>query len=242
MLDPPLIPDLITHQGKMVVIRMDDNELITAQVLQVDARRWEAVVDVVGTTGLRQGNDKHAFVLPIDRMLSVAAAPPTVQPRHPVPDPDTCRTKRCPSFARILMLAVSTLLLIPGSAICFALLSDHAYGMQMASLFTLTIAVNLFTFGGSSRFGGRPFLYTCPAVRKQLLRLVRRHLFFMAAIFALETVAFWIRTSLPSSWLHANGRNIPPFALTLMVLCTGFGLIELFGNQSILERAHLEFV
>ena len=60
-----------------------------------------------------------------------------------------------------------------GSALFFILLMDRPYGLQAASAIAYTISVVFLTFGGKNV---PPYMFTCPAVRAQLPRLIRRHL------------------------------------------------------------------
>ena len=125
-----------------------------------------------------------------------------------------------------------------GAGIFLALLEYRPYGIQLTSIVMYTAAVALYTFS-RNRNGAQPFLLSCPVVRRQLSRLIRRHLGFLAALFLVQTTALAIRPSLPSYWVTPSSRDASPFTLILGVLCLCLAIVQTLTNRSLLDRAHL---
>ncbi|MGA9304400.1 MAG: hypothetical protein WBW31_03235 [Candidatus Sulfotelmatobacter sp.] len=149
---------------------------------------------------------------------------------------DPCLTRQYISFAR---LAVFTLLFLTviGGGIVLALLEYRPYGVQLTSMLIYTAAVALYTFS-RNRNGAQPFLLSCPVVRRQLPRLIRRHLGFLAALFIAQTMALNFRPNLPAHFVTPSSRDASPFALTLGVLCLCLAIVQILTNRSMLDRAH----
>lgn len=121
----------------------------------------------------------------------------------------TCQADPClAQEGSILRLAVFALLFltVPGGAVSLILLADRPYAIQLSSIVMYTAAVALYTFS-RSRNGVQPFLLSCPVVRRQLPRLIRRHLGFLAAIFIVQTTALELRTNLPAYLITPRGTN-----------------------------------
>ncbi len=150
---------------------------------------------------------------------------------------DPCLTRQQISFPR---LAVFTLLFLTviGGGIVLALLENRPYGIQLTSMLIYTAAVALYTFS-RNRNGAQPFLLSCPVVRRQLPRLIRRHLGFLTAIFVAQTTALNLRPKLPAHWVTPSSRDASPFSLILGVLCLCLAIVEVLTNRSLLDRAHL---
>jgi hypothetical protein len=149
---------------------------------------------------------------------------------------DPCLTRQHISFPR---LAVFTLLFLTvfGGGIVLALLEYRPYGIQLTSMVMYTAAVALYTFS-RNRNGAQPFLLSCPVVRHQLPRLIRRHLGFLAALFIAQTMALNLRPNLPAYWVTPRSRDASPFALVLGVLCLCLAVVQILTNRSLLDRAH----
>lgn len=153
---------------------------------------------------------------------------------------DPCRSRSF-SSARFVLMATLFLCMTVGSLPLFLLLIKRPYGFQAASAIAYTIFAIFFTFAHSR--GMPPYMFTCPAVQPQLSRLFRRHLCFVVALFALQTVALAMRPHLPDWWNTATGRGRgggPPFDLALTFLCAGLGFTQVLTNRSLLDRAHRE--
>ena len=112
-----------------------------------------------------------------------------------------------------------------------------AYGIQITSMLIYTAAVALYTFS-RNRNGAQPFLLSCPVVRRQLPRLVRRHLGFLAALLVAQTMALNFRPNLPAHLVTPSSRDPSPFALILGVLCLCLAIVQILTNRSLLDRAH----
>ena len=139
-------------------------------------------------------------------------------------------------------MATLFLCLIIGGLPLFLVLMKRPYGLQAASAIVYTIFAVFFTFARTGTRGGKdlpPYMFTCPAVRPQFSRLLWRHLGFLVALFALQTVALTARPNLPDWW--NTGPKGSPFDIALMFLCLGLGYGEVFTNRSLLNRAHREF-
>jgi hypothetical protein len=150
---------------------------------------------------------------------------------------DPCLTRQHVSFPR---LAVFTLLFLTviGGGICLALLEYRPYGIQLTSMVIYTAAVALYTFS-RNRNGAQPFLLSCPVVRRQLPRLIRRHLGFLAALFIAQTTALNFRANLPAHFVTPSSRDASPFTLILGVFCLCLAIVQTLTNRSLLDRAHL---
>jgi hypothetical protein len=150
---------------------------------------------------------------------------------------DPCLNRQ-PSIWRFAVLALLFLTVIPGGVILLILLADRSYGIQFSSTVMDTAAVALYTFS-RNRNDNQPFLLSCPVVRRQLPRLIRRHLGFLAALFIVQTTALEIRPNLPAYWITPSSTDASPFALILGVLGACLAIIQVISNRSLLERAHL---
>lgn len=158
---------------------------------------------------------------------------------------DLCR-RRSFSFARFVLMATLFLCMTVGSLPLFFLLMKRPYGFQAASAIVYTIFAVFFTFARTGTKGGKdlpPYMFACPAVQAESSRLLRRHLGFLVALFALQTLAFAVRPHLPYWWNTEGSRGrsgMPPFDIALFFLCFGLATTQVFTNRSLLERAHRE--
>jgi hypothetical protein len=150
---------------------------------------------------------------------------------------DPCLTRQHISFPRLAVFVLLFFTVI-GGGICLALLENQPYGIQLTSIVIDTAAVALYTFS-RNRNGAQPFLLSCPVVRRQLPRLIRRHLCFLAALFLLQTTALEIRPSLPAYWITPSSRDASPFSLVLGVVGACLAIVQILTNRSLLDRAHL---
>ena len=102
-----------------------------------------------------------------------------------------------------------------------------------------------FTFAGAGSSGGGPDLprykFTCPAVERQVPRLLWRHFGFLVALFALQTSMLAIRPHLPDWWNVQGRKGSTPFDLALLLLCVGLAWVQVRSNRCLLNRAHREF-
>jgi hypothetical protein len=150
---------------------------------------------------------------------------------------DPCLTRDYISFPRLVSFALLFLTFI-GGAIFLALLEHQPYEIQFTSMVMYTAAVALYTFS-RNRNGAQPFLLSCPVVRHQLPRLIRRHLGFLAVLLIAQTTALKLRSNLPAHWVTPSSRDASPFAVILGVLCLCLGVAQILSNRSLLEDAHL---
>jgi hypothetical protein len=150
---------------------------------------------------------------------------------------DPCYAKTPFSVRRFILFSLLLLTLCPGGVLLFIYLGNRPFGFQFASVLCYTSFIVLFTF--SHYRDQQRYLFTCPVVRSQRLRLVYRHFAFITALFAVETLALTLRPRLPESWVVASGRSMPPFVIILFILSGGLALAQLLTNRSILLKAHL---
>jgi hypothetical protein len=157
-------------------------------------------------------------------------------PNHASDWRDPCLTRQYISFPRLAVFTLLFLTVIGGGGF-LALLEYRPYGIQLTSMLIDTAAVALYTFS-RNRNGAQPFLLSCPVVRRQLPRLIRRHVGFLAALFIAQTMALNFRPNLPAHWVTPSSRDASPFALILGVLCFCLAIVQILTNRSLLDRAH----
>jgi hypothetical protein len=83
-----------------------------------------------------------------------------------------------------------------------------------------------------------PYLFTCPVVRSQYPRLLKRHAVYLAVLVTFETVALQIEPRLPAWWFMSSGKEMTPFMVAVMVACGALAVAEIMTNRGVLERAH----
>lgn len=149
--------------------------------------------------------------------------------------PDVCITQK----GSPLRFAVLTLLflIVCSTAVLLILLENRPYGIQVSSIVAYTVSVALYTFS-RNRNGNQPFLLSCPVVQRQIPRLIRRHLGFLAALFVVETTAIGFRPNLPPNLITPRGTHPSLFAVILGVFCGCLALVQTLTNRSLLEHAH----
>lgn len=224
--------------GTVAVLTLDDGECLTADILRLNDECDKLIVDVVSSNRSYAKNDQRSRAIPVGRVVSFEPRPRAAQP-WPCSDP--CRGAPF-SFARFVLLATLFLSWTVGSVPIFLLLMKRPYGVQEASAIIYTIVAVFFTFAATGSKTGKtlpPYIFTCPAVRTQVSRLLWRHLGFLVALFALQTLALAIRPNL-SDWWNTD-RKGTPFEIALLFLCLGLGYAQVFTNRRLLNRAHREF-
>jgi hypothetical protein len=225
--------------GTVGDLTLDDGERMTAQVVGFDDERDELVIDVISPERSHENGGQDGQAIPISRIVSFQPQPRAAQ-GWPYSDP--CRGTSF-SFARFVLMATLFLCMTVGSLPLFLLLMKRPYGFQAASAIVYTIFAMFFTFARTGTRTGKdipPYMFTCPAVRPQFSRLVRRHLGFLVVLFALQTAALATRPNLPEWWNIADRRGATPLDLALMLLCLGLAYAQVFTNRSLLDRAHRE--
>jgi hypothetical protein len=223
----------------VAVFTLDDGERLTADVFEFNDDRSELIVDVVPSHRPYPDSDQRRRAIPLSRVVSCE---PLSRAEQPWPFSDPCRRVHF-ALARFVVMAALFLCMTVGSLPLFVVLTDRPYGIQGASAIAYTLFAVFFTFGAWRRF--RPYRFTCPAVWTQVPSLLWRHLGFLVALFALQSVALAVRPNLPDWWNTASGHgrrgDMPPFVFTLMLLCLGLGYAQVFTNRSLIDRAHREF-
>lgn len=162
-------------------------------------------------------------------------APLVTDQDHPTSWQDPCLAQE----GSILRFVVLTLLFftVMGGSVFLILFADRPYGIQLTSIVIYTAAVALYTFS-RNRNNAQPFLLSCPVVRGQLPRLIRRHLGFIAGLFIAQTTGLRLRSNLPAHWITSSNSDASPFVIILGVLCLCLAIVETLTNRSLLDRAH----
>jgi hypothetical protein len=224
--------------GTIAVVTLQDGESFTAEVRDFNEETEELIVDVVPANRSHSHDNLRSRAIPIRRVLSFE---PRLRAEQPWPYSDPCRRTSF-SFPRFALMSTLFLCLIVGTLPLFFLLMNRPYGIQEASAIVYTLFALFFTFARTGTNSGKdlpPFMFTCPAVRPQFSRLLLRHLGFLVALFALQTLALAIRPNLPDWW--NTGNRGTPFELALLFLCLGLGFTQTITNRRLLDRAHQEF-
>jgi len=224
--------------GTVAVLTLDDGECLTADILRLNDECDELIVDVVSSNRRYSKSAQRGRAIPVSRVVSIEPRPRAEQ-SWPYSDP--CRSTSF-SIARFVLMATLFLCMIGGSLPIFFLLMKRPYGVQAASAIIYTIFVVFFTFARTGTRTGKdlpPYMFTCPAVQPQFSRLLWRHVGFLVALFALQTLALAIRPNLPDWW--NTDRKGTPFEITLPLLCLGLGYAQVFTNRRLLDRAHKGF-
>jgi hypothetical protein len=224
--------------GTVAAITLDDGECLTAEVCDFDDERNELIVDVVSSSRTHPTSSQRSRAIPIRRVVSFEARP-RAELSWPYSDP--CRSTSF-SSGRFVLMATLFLCMTVGSVPLFLLLMKRPYGFQEASAMTYTFFAVFFTFARTGTRTGKdlpPYMFTCPAVQTQVSRLLCRHLGFLVALFALQTLALAVRPNLPDWW--SSDRGGTPFEIALMLLCVGLGYAQVFTNRRLLDRTHREF-
>jgi hypothetical protein len=224
--------------GTLAVLTLDDGECLTADILNLDDERDNFIVDVVSSNRPDAKNHKRRRAIPVARVVSLESRP---RGEQPWPYSDPCRGKAF-SFGRFVLMSTLFLSWTLGSVPLFLLLTHRPYGVQGASVVVYTVFVLFFTFASTGTRTGKdipPYMFTCPVVKPQVSRLLRRHLGFLVALFALQTMALEVRPNLSDWW--DTDRKGTPFELTLALVCFGLGYAQVITNRRLLDRAHQEF-
>jgi hypothetical protein len=222
----------------VAVLTLDDGECLTADILRLNDECDELIVDVLSSNRSHPNSRQRNRAIPIRRVISCEPRPRAAQP-WPYSDP--CRGASF-SSARFVLMATLFLSWTIGSAPLFLLLMKRPSGVQVASAVSYTIFVVFFTFARTGTRTGKdlpPYMFTCPAVQPQFSRLLGRHLGFLVALFALQTLALAVRPNLPIWW--NTGVKGTPFEIAMFLLCFGLGYAQVFTNRRLLDRAHREF-
>jgi hypothetical protein len=227
--------------GTVAVLTLDNGERLTAEIRDFNHEGDELIVDVVSSNRTRPKNSQRSCAISIGR---VVAFEPRLRAEQPWPYSDPCRGSSF-SFARFVLLATLFLCMTIGSVPLYFLLMRVPYGFQGALAIVYTFFAVFFTFARTGTRTGKdlpPYMFTCPAVQPQFSRLLWRHLGFLVALFALQTLALAVRSNSPTWWNSGGGgKGGPPFEIALLFLCLGLGLAQIFSNRRLLDRAHREF-
>jgi hypothetical protein len=100
---------------------------------------------------------------------------------RPLKSIDPCLAPASFSIERFVFFVPVFLSMTLGSALLFIFFSDRPFGIQLAALVWYTSAVVLYTFSANSAMPR--FLFSCPIVRRELPRLAKRYMAFVAIFF-----------------------------------------------------------
>ena len=224
--------------GTIADLTLEDGESFTAEVRDFKEETEELIVNIVPANRSHPNNHPRSRAVPIRRVVSFD---PQQRALQPWPYSDPCRRTSF-SLPRFALMATLFLCLIVGPLPLFFLLLRWPYGLQAASAIVYTLFALFFTFARTGTRSGKdvpPFMFTCPAIRPQLSRLLWRHIGFLVALFTLQTLAFAVRPNLPNWW--NTGSRGTPFELALFFLCLGLGFTQTITNRRLLDHAHQEF-
>ena len=203
--------------GTFAVLTLEDGESFTAEVRDFDEEKDELIVDVASSNPTHPNNSQRSRAIPIRRVISFEPRPRAEQ-AWPYTDP--CRGTSF-SFARFTLMATLFLCLTVCGLPLFLLMMKRPYGLQAASAIAYTIFAVFFTFARTGTRTGKdlpPYMFTCPAVQTQVSHLLWRHVGFLFALFALQTLALAVRPNL-SHWWNTDGRGTPFEIVLLFLMC-----------------------
>lgn len=225
--------------GTFAALTLDYGEHLTAEIRGFDKNGREVIVDPI-VSDRTPRTSFRSRAIPVSRIVSFEPRPRT---ELPWPYSDPCRSKSF-SAERLALMATLLIGLFAGAG-ALSLLSDTTYGLGISTVLAYTLFVVFITFAHSGGYGGGlpPYLFTCPAVRPQLPRLLRRHAGFLSGLVAFEALALAVRPSLPAWWNRDNaGLRGRPFTVAWVGLCAVLALAEILSNRRILSEAHEEFL
>ena len=223
--------------GEVVRITLVDGEQLTAELDTIDDD-LRLHLRPLASGGDGANEDAQERILPYQQIKTYAAQE-EIQKQWPYCDP--CRNPEIHARRILLMFGVFLSATL-GSLLLFVMFSGKPYGIQLGTVFSYTMGVLFLTFAHTGNRGGKdlpPYMFTCPAVRSQLARLLLRHVLFLCGALVLETALLSLRTHGVEWPMLKNGDD--PLNLITMIAIIGVGYFEMYGNRSILKRAHKEY-
>lgn len=224
-----------TEVSSIGVLTLDDGARMTAEIVNLDEDLREVVVDVISSNRSPGSEAQPRRRIPVERVVTFE---PQSRAEQPWPYCDPCRESPF-SLRRFVLVTTMFLSMMLGGTTLLLLRMNRPYGLQEASAIVYTLFILFYTFTMIRR--SRPFMFTCPAVRLQIPRLLWRHLGFLVALVVLQTAALAARPNLPEWWNIENRKGQTPFGSILTLLCLGLGFAQILTNRSLLDRAHREF-
>src|SRR5580658_8713808 len=103
----------------IAVLKLDDGECLTAEILKFDDERNELVVDVLSSDHFGSTSSQRRRSIPVSRVASCCEVLPRAEQRWPYSDP--CRAAPF-SLARFVLMTTLFLCLTVGSVPLFLLL------------------------------------------------------------------------------------------------------------------------
>ncbi|WP_041596845.1 hypothetical protein [Granulicella tundricola] len=224
-----------TEISTVGILTLENGEHLTVEIIEYVEEDREVIVEVISPSRRHADSQQERQSIAIDRVLSFKPQARAVQPW---PHSDPCRSASF-SFARFIVMTMLLLSMTAGSLTLFILLANKPYGIQEASVVEYTLFEIFLTFAATRSL--RRYLFTCPAVRPQIPRLLWRHLGYVITLVIFQAVMLAARPNLSSWWNTPDKKGSTPFEIALFFLCFGIGYAQVLGSRSILERAHQDF-
>lgn len=248
--DPPRKPPMTRAQlpqwmyraraGTVGVLTLDDGERLTVDVRRISDQRDRLIVDVVAPTTGGANGDHPSREIPVARVVNF-------EPGHraalPWPYSDPCRGRPFPR-ARLALMGTLFLGFTVGPVAMIPLV-EVPYGLQIITGVAYTLWVTFLTFARVRSNTSTPlpsYLFTCPAVRPQLARLLLHHVGFLVVFFTIEGLAVTISPKLPAWWTSESGpHSVAPLFTAVLILCIALSYAEIGTSRWLIDRAHREF-
>jgi hypothetical protein len=223
-----------TAIGAVGVVTLADGDRLTVELIDFDEERNELILEVIPNERSSSGAALERRSIPI---AAIVDFDPEARAKQPWPYSDPCRSYPF-SFARFTLMSALLLCLTVGGFVLFLFLANKPYGVQAASAVVYTLFECYATFTSTRE---RRYLFTCPAVRPQLLRLLQRHLGWLALLLILQTALLAVQPRLHDWWNMKDTKGGTPFEVAFLFLCMGFAFTEVYDNRAFLDRSHKEF-
>jgi hypothetical protein len=226
-------PDWMDRTGIGVIGKatLADGEQLTVEIVSCNDELTDLILNIISADrpDIRVGQTNYA--IPIDDIVSFEPQPRETQSW---PHSDPCR-QLSKSLSRSLLMSTLFLSASFGSIALF-LLIPGPYSIQEASVITYTLAVTFGTFAATGK--AQKYLFTCPAVRPELPKLLLRHLAFLVLLVIFLSAALASGPALPAFWNTPDRKGATVFQLTVGLLCYALGVYEIWSNRSILAQSH----
>lgn len=225
-----------TGLGVIGKFMLDGGEQLTAEIVDFDEETNELVVEPIRAAAAYKRLQRSMRAIAVDTVVSFEPEP---RSSHAWPHSDPCWDRSFSGARFVLMSALFVCLTAGSLALFIAFMDGEPYRLQELSAVSYTIFAVFGTFAALR--GAQPYMFTCPAVRPQIPKLLWRHVGFLIALFLLQTAASAVRPSLPAWWDVPDHKGWRPLEVLVMLLCFGLGFVQVFTNRLVLERAHSEF-
>lgn len=198
-----------TEISTVGILTLENGEHLTVEIIEYVEEDREVIVEVISPSRRHADSQQERQSIAIDRVLSFKPQARAVQPW---PHSDPCRSASF-SFARFIVMTMLLLSMTAGSLTLFILLANKPYGIQEASVVEYTLFEIFLTFAATRSL--RRYLFTCPAVRPQIPRLLWRHLGYVITLVIFQAVMLAARPNLSSWWNTPDKKGSTPFEIAL---------------------------